>query len=388
MQILAIFAFSVALIVLISSLVDHYRSRRRAAEFLQSLEKLPTRLQKISPETEMETGIPAAPSAIRSVSLDAAVRRAITEHLPAAPRHFEIETLIDLKHRMGLIAKELEGMHVVADIAKSLEFVTIDEFRVLVSNPTLRLSPYLDGYFANQIEAIRASARLGNQEEFKTALDQTHTTVTRLEQFVSSWTFLREVASSGIGPLPTEEFIQLKHACDNLLVDPTEQKLLNWHAQLVMGQPLVLLQLSAMLRTLIEDVGWRFDYICSLSDSGLPLAIMLGSHFKKMLLEMDNITFSFAPYGPDKNTRVLVVDSILQTGGHLLRAKERIEKEYNAKFAGCIVLVDNDMRPPERKRVDQVDSLMKDGQIVFLYEMSDLYAFRKKTVSRETGKTG
>jgi len=97
----------------------------------------------------------------------------------------------------------------------------------------------------------------------------------------------------------------------------------------------------------------------------------------KKFLQVDNQTRAFLPGEPEENKRVIVVDTTLQSGKHLVDFKERIESACKARFVGAIVFVNNDLSPRAGNRPDEINSLMEKGQIIYLYKMSELYKLWK-----------
>ena len=384
LTVLAIFAFSVAFIIFIVSLIDYFRTRRMSVETIKQISKHAAQLQLRRTETEMKNRMPAAPTDVQVISLDNKTKKLVTSYISELPKRFDIEAIIKLEKGLGQLGEKIENGRVFLDIAKNLEFTQKAEFGALLNNPTLKLSRYLNGYLSDQISSIRDGAKKEDQESFQTALNDTRDGTKKLSEFVDSWIYLRGVASTGIGPLPTERYEQLKHSFENILV-PNEESSLNWSPQVLLWQHSIRTLLSYSLVIMIEDHEWSFDYICSISGSGLPLATTLSSNFEKPLFEADSITYSFAPFAPTENKSVLLVDTILQTGKHLLTVKEHIE-ERGARFAGYIALVDNDMMPKGSSRLNEVCSLTKDRKIILLYKMSELYALWEEQKSEKISK--
>jgi len=323
----------------------------------------------------------AEPQEVEGVILfDAWIRWAVRTHLEDLPRVLEMKDLITLKEKLKLIAQEVKGSPLFPTfdgIARTLEFASTDDFRALAENKTLRVIPYLNGYFTDRVEDIRNSLQPSGKGRFEAALKGLDKTVSELLELTSEWAQLKAAAASGIGPTPSGEFIELRHEVDNVLAPPDEKEPLNWNPQMAIVQPNVLLQLSNWLKTIVLDAGWPFDYICSISTSGLPLATMLSAQLRKKFLQVDNQTRAFLPREPEENKRVIVVDTTLQSGKHLVDFKERIESACKARFVGAIVFVNNDLSPRAGNRPDEINSLMEKGQIIYLYKMSELYKLWK-----------
>lgn len=372
MWILAVSAFLIAGTVFIFSMIDYF-STQRATKQLQDIEPSETVVPR--PEREQRPKLSVQPRT-EFIPFDAGIRSSIRKHLETLRTPLDVDGLLTLKNSLKTIAQELGGTPLARmfdGLAEMLEFATADSFANLALNKTLQVIPYLNGHLNDRVKDVRNSLRPQGRERFVVALEELDEAISRLEELERNWSGLRESACLGIGPPPTGEFIELKHTIDNVLVHPMETRQLNWNPQTVIQNPSILLQLATWFETLVQHAGWNFDYICSMSAAGLPLAVMLSAQLKKSLLQVDNATYSFMPGGPRPGGNVVVVDTTLQSGKHILAVREKVERVYNANFEGAIVWVDNDLSPRLKERPEQFTHLMEQGRIIYLYKMSDLY---------------
>jgi len=93
---------------------------------------------------------------------------------------------------------------------------------------------------------------------------------------------------------------------------------------------------------------------------------------------VDSETFNFLPREAKPGERILLVDSIVQTGQHLEQVTEKI-RQNGAEVVGTIVFCHNDMLLGDALKDKRpiVDSCIKQGKLVYLYKMSELYERRR-----------
>jgi orotate phosphoribosyltransferase len=121
-----------------------------------------------------------------------------------------------------------------------------------------------------------------------------------------------------------------------------------------------------------------------MSSTGVPLATLLSSHYRKRLLITDaGAEFDFPPgLEPRTDEAVLLVDSNLSSGDHLDRCSRRIRKA-GAVVMGVVLICEDDL--PGKERLPIVEEFRTGDRLIPLFTLSDIYRLfqeKKKAAMR------
>lgn len=143
--------------------------------------------------------------------------------------------------------------------------------------------------------------------------------------------------------------------------------------------------LGQALADIVRMKRWEFDTICTMSTIALPMAysFMFVSGKTCCIVACDNITGNFLPENfltADHNKRVLLLDTILQTGQHVEQAWNALEQAHHVAV-GFIAAFENDMLLPGEKQRPFLEKLFTDGKAVSLTKASTIMAGSIKDAS-------
>lgn len=193
-------------------------------------------------------------------------------------------------------------------------------------------------------------------------------------EFCTSWENFRDTAVNCFTSSRSEDkYGELKHPGSVIIQDSKLNSQLIWNAFGLVQRPRVVASMANWLAQVTEMLGWQFDTICSMSAAALQLSSLIAWKLGKNVVALDNQTFEFQPPEPPGVSYVFV-DTVCQTGNHLLESINKAS-QHHKQVAGAIFITLNNMMPEERsrKRLQIIDDMKDDGQLIYCYDMSDLY---------------
>jgi orotate phosphoribosyltransferase len=253
----------------------------------------------------------------------------------------------------------------------------------ILTNKTLQIKAHSDARLTKQLDNFRVAAQERNKERCGEIVLQLYDEARELTQLIEHWLELRIIASSGIDTVDKVRLIEehggwLSHGIGNNFQDPVTKQELVWFPWDVLSRPDLLDKLTNWVTKETQDAGWRFDAICAMSSTGLPVATLMSMRLGTELLAIDNVEFCFLPKdAPNPGERILLVDSGLQTGRHLSEATKRIENA-RAIVAGVICISFNDFLPQNKTELNIVEHMIQRNNLRYLFQISDLYELWKE----------
>jgi len=171
---------------------------------------------------------------------------------------------------------------------------------------------------------------------------------------------------------PKWPYLELIHVKSAIIWDAENNVAYDWNAWT--GSLSQVPKLDMLVDWTVEMTSrkkWRFETICVTSITGLPFAILLARRLGSNVIACDYLTKNFLPRDPQKDERIVTIDYIAQTGSTI---RDRV-KRINARGAvhiGSIVIALNNMLMDPAEKVGYLDSLIKDGKLLYFYETSQL----------------
>ena len=275
-----------------------------------------------------------------------------------------------------------------------------ERIQPMFENETLRLKEHAEEDFTDRIKKIQDCAEDYDEENCSTSISGLGNDLDKWFRLTEDWFKLRSIASAGIYPkgrleeILAEDWGWLSHGLDNVFEDRELNEEFVWLPWGVLSNPELLSKLTGCIAEELvqrERDGLLFNAICAMSSTAAPLATMLAIHMsekrrtdsKKELLDLiaiDNKTFKFFPDMRKPETAILLVDSGTQTGSHLRKAIKAAENS-GARVVGAVCISFNDLLPQkkEKEKLPIVDSMLKDGRLIYFFKISKLYSLWKET---------
>ena len=349
--------------------------KRRHAELLKQLEELTG--MKAPPTDQSEELSPKKSDPLPVFGV-------ICQELAKLPKPLKannVEALRQVSQILNVLSKELRmraepfrsWAEKLGDTVNGVNtLVSSWGFQKLLGNPTQRVGDYLNRYLADQVAGLYGYCQEADFEPCEAAISNIYDSTDRIVKLTKNWQELAGRASQGIGKPRLEKYVELRHCETNIFRDPKDKAEWNW-TPFALREARILQGLSQWIVQIIRDyLGWEFNVVCSISASALPVATLISVETESELLVRDNETFEFAFREPRSTDRIVVVDSMVQTGAHLLNAKTTIESS-GATFVGAICVVENDMMPEGKNPIDLIKDLKEQGKMIYVYKMSELY---------------
>lgn len=254
--------------------------------------------------------------------------------------------------------------------------------RPLLASETLNINFHFNRRLRWIVQSLKERLASDDEAGSNTLVEVLEETTKRWAGLIADWVELRRIAASTIAPRSEtrgEEYRELRHVVGNVFQDPETGEQFVWNASGIFLRPDLVEKFVHWIKSEIEmqDEPWEFHAICSMSSTGMPIAILLYQEKweqRKELLVADNETYNFLPRHPKPDERILLVDSGIQTGGHLDEVTARI-KQMGAEVEGAVFFALNDLLPEDKKerRSLTIASWIKERKLVYLYKFSDLY---------------
>lgn len=172
---------------------------------------------------------------------------------------------------------------------------------------------------------------------------------------------------------PDQQYKQYMKAINNLYCMSLDKGLIFMPSRGITYIPEVFNTVVYKLIEMIKTI--EFDYLCGLSNSGDCLASSMQSIMGKERLTCDQETTGFIPINPPLERRLVLVDSVFQTGTVITKCEAEVKK-CGAHVVKVISVIDNDMldetKKETRKRI-RTDERIESHEIQSLYKMSDLF---------------
>lgn len=147
-----------------------------------------------------------------------------------------------------------------------------------------------------------------------------------------------------------------------------------WNPWEVLSEPSRIIQVKEWFKVEIEKRGWKFDAICGMSNTGTALATLLSVDLNKKLIMSDNQTFLIVPSNPKTGEKVLLVDSLIKTGVHLLNNVKIIEHS-GGEVSGLAVIARDDFESDLRSIAKE---WFNEQKVVYFFAYSELYEWWKE----------
>jgi len=339
----------------------------------------------------------------------------ILEHLESLPEEIAIEhDAASLRHRMFTLGDSLVRQpppySFWGDKFKSVA-LTIDDLHrkdnlpLLVDHPTLALVPHFNRRLSADLIAVKSSARQRDEKECNRSVGQMLSDISELATLADTLHELRSVAVQGIRPIDRQqgEPDESRHRGEKVIFQsPITGQLLVWRPWDAFSTSSLLEKLAAWIDREITDAAtdavWKFDAVCAVSMSGLPLATLLAAKLgRRPLMAVDDCVRTStersegAPHTrPDQEFRILpvdwadrgfrrllLVDSATQTGSRLSDVKDRLEEGLGRRaeeqtVAGVVSVCINDLLPEGEPRLPLVDELLDSNRLMRMFDLSDL----------------
>lgn len=262
-----------------------------------------------------------------------------------------------------------------SEISSALEILRNSAmFGSLMNGDTMKLLPLLEKDLRACIGKMRVSLAAKQDPGLTRDVLAFRDTVLEWTDFCTSWANLRDAATRCFTSRHSEEkYGELKHSSSVVVDDTRLHREVIWNAFGLVFRPPVVANMAKLLARLAELQGWQFDTICSLSTAALQLSSFLACELNKSVVVIDNETYEFQPPEPS-GTSYVFIDTVCQTGVHLLQSINKASK-LNVRTAGAIFITVNDMMPDEkrRQRYQIIDDMIKEGRLIYSYDMSYLY---------------
>lgn len=249
----------------------------------------------------------------------------------------------------------------------------------------LKAKAHFDVDFYQAVREIREFAQDRDDIRCGGAIQKLETSVVSWVDLTADWYSLRRDAAAAMSysENPGSEWSGwLRHVAVDFREPGTGKPMVWWQSSLL-SQWDSLERLSTwIIREIddrVRDRKWSADFtaVCSMSSTGVPLATLLSSHYQKRLLIIDEgAEYSFPPgFEPRFGDKIVLVDSNISTGLHLLRCNERI-KAAKASVTGAVFIAENDLSETglsviDRSVVDENSSLR--DCVIPLFTLSDIY---------------
>lgn len=186
-------------------------------------------------------------------------------------------------------------------------------------------------------------------------------------------------------------YVELAHAKMIRLWDTEEEIEYN-----LKGWPLVArsqaIKFAEAIERVVKAKKWSFDTFCTLSLSAVPTLYAYLLHFQKdvELVARDNFTFNFLPESfltQDEKKRVLFLDGVVQTGGHIEQAWNDVKKAGHTPV-GLFAVIRNDILPSGVAESEFLKNLFRDGNGACFMTASQILKYWKQQRSRTQAEGG
>jgi len=256
----------------------------------------------------------------------------------------------------------------------------------------LKAKAHFDIDFYEAVVDVRERAQDRDEYACSKAIDNMVESVVSWVRLTSDWYSLRQDAAGRMHRADTgvsEWSGQLRHLAVKFGEPGTRTPMVWWQSSLLSRSDSLDRLSTWIFREIddrIRDKRWSttdFSAVCSMSSTGVPLATLLSSHYGKRFLAVDEgANYRFPPgFQPEPGDNVLLVDSNISTGMHVLKCAKEIT-EAGAFVMGVVVICENDMC--EDQRLPIVETLRRDDRLIRLFTLSDIYSrWRQEQVLTE-----
>ncbi len=261
------------------------------------------------------------------------------------------------------------------EIASNIELLRqSDLFKIMQQTDTMKLLPLLKRDFRDCIKRLRDDLAYKQDPALTRDILYFRDKMLGWSEFCTSWVNFRNTAVKCFTSRRSDDkYGELKHPGSVVIHDSRLNSELIWNAFGLVLQPTVVASMANWLAQVTELLGWQFDTICSMSAAALQLSSLIAWKLGKNVVALDNQTFQFQPPEPPGVSYVFV-DTVCQTGNHLLESIN-IAGKHHKKVTGAIFITINNMMPVDssRKRLQIIDDMKNNGQLIYCYDMSYLY---------------
>ena len=114
-------------------------------------------------------------------------------------------------------------------------------------------------------------------------------------------------------------------------------------------------------------------YVLPAASAAHGLCLLLGLKLGKRHMAIDNVTYNFLPVDreQDLGNRLVLVDTVVQTGTHLSGAVEKAKEDGRLVEGAVFIAVNDQLANPEKRR-SMIDEWWEQKRLVYCFKLSKL----------------
>lgn len=264
-------------------------------------------------------------------------------------------------------------------LAEAIEELEASEvFAMMVDNEdSLCLRHILERDLRENVSAIREKLEFEDEVGTTDLIRRFHARMQHWLRFCRDWSAFRQAARDCFDPgwrVTPDSYKELRHPGEVWYCEGGPDTKVNWNAMLgLVSRPDLMDRIADFIAEAIEGLGWQFDSFCQLSAAAHGLALLLGLKRGRRHVAMDNETFNFLPPDPtpDMGKRLVLVDTVTQSGRHLATACQKA-RQAGREIEGAIFIAINDKLCNPEERLSITDDMQREKKLLYCFKLSSL----------------